>query len=178
VRNNLLDPGRTGDARHSLATDVQVSNAFPSRMVKVLPQSEPPASRQRTILVVDDEDIVRELLVRSLREEGYRVVQASHGAAAIGLLELQAQAFSLVICDLVMPILGGREVSDWMKEHCPELPILFISGYPRAYLEAHRMYDPTVPMLRKPFLPSRLIETVQELVDAGPTSAQRRAEGL
>jgi two-component system cell cycle sensor histidine kinase/response regulator CckA len=147
-------------------------------MVEPLPQSEPPTSWQRTILVVDDEDIVRGLVARSLREGGYRVLQASHGAAAIGLLERQAQAVSLVICDLVMPILGGREVSDWMKQHCPELPLLFISGYPRAYLEAHHLYDPTVPMLRKPFLPSRLLETVEELVSGGPTPERRRAEGV
>jgi two-component system, cell cycle sensor histidine kinase and response regulator CckA len=147
-------------------------------MVELLPQPEPPTGWQRTILVVDDEDIVRGLITRSLREAGYRVLQASHGAAALGLLELQAQAISLVICDLVMPILGGREVSDWMKGHCPELPLLFISGYPRAYLEAHHLYDPTVPMLRKPFLPSRLLETVEELVAAGPAPARRRAEGI
>jgi two-component system, cell cycle sensor histidine kinase and response regulator CckA len=147
-------------------------------MVELLPQPEPPIGWQRTILVVDDEDIVRGLITRSLREAGYRVLQASHGAAALGVLELQAQAMSLVICDLVMPILGGREVSDWMKEHCPELPLLFISGYPRAYLEAHHLYDPTVPMLRKPFLPSRLLETVEELVGTGPIPARRRAEGV
>jgi two-component system cell cycle sensor histidine kinase/response regulator CckA len=143
-----------------------------------LPQSEPEANWHHTILVVDDEDIVRGLVARSLWEGGYRVLQASHGAAAIGLLELQARAVSLVICDLVMPILGGREVSDWMKEHCPEIPLLFISGYPRGYLEAHHLYDPTVPMLRKPFLPSRLLETVEELVAAGPAPARRRAEGV
>jgi len=142
------------------------------------PQSESPTSWQRTILVVDDEDIVRGLVARSLREGGYRVLQASHGAAAIGLLELQAQTVNLVICDLVMPILGGREVSDWMKEHCPELPLLFISGYPRAHVEAHHLYDPAVPMLRKPFLPSRLLETVEELVTKGPPPVQRRAEGI
>jgi two-component system, cell cycle sensor histidine kinase and response regulator CckA len=147
-------------------------------MVEPLPQSKPSISWQRTILVVDDEDIVRGLVARSLREGGYRVRQASHGAAAIGLLELQAQDVSLVICDLVMPILGGREVSEWMREHCPEVPLLFISGYPRAYLEAHHLYDPTVPMLRKPFLPSRLLETVEELVADGPTPARRRAEGV
>jgi two-component system, cell cycle sensor histidine kinase and response regulator CckA len=147
-------------------------------MVELLSQSESPASWQRTILVVDDEDIVRSLIARSLREAGYRVLQASHGAAAIELLELQARAVGLVICDLVMPILGGREVSDWMKEHCPELPLLFISGYPRAYLEAHHLYDPTVPILRKPFLPSRLLETVEELVGTGPIPARRRAEGV
>jgi CheY-like chemotaxis protein len=147
-------------------------------MVEPLPQSEPAPSWQRTILVVDDEDIVSETVARTLREGGYRVLQASHGAAAIGLLELQAQSVSLVICDLVMPILGGREVANWMKEHCSEVPLLFISGYPRAYLEAHHLYDPTVPMLRKPFLPSRLLETVEELVTTGPNPARQGTGGV
>jgi CheY-like chemotaxis protein len=125
------------------------------------------------VLVVDDEDIVRGLVTRSLREAGYRVREASHGGAAIGLLELEAQATDLVVCDLVMPILGGREVSDWVKEHCPGLPLLFVSGYPRAYLEAHHLYDPSVPMLRKPFLPSKLLEMVEELL-ATPSPGERR----
>ena len=126
---------------------------------------------------MDDEDIVRGLVTRSLREAGYQVLQASHGAAAIGLLESDAPSVDLVICDLVMPILGGREVSEWMRSHCPELPLLFISGYPRAYLEAHQLYQPTVPVLRKPFLPSRLIESVEELLASGPVPARRQAEG-
>lgn len=129
-----------------------------------------------TILVVDDEDIVRALVSRTLREAGHRVLQASHGAAAVGILETEASEVDLVICDLVMPILGGREVSEWMREHCPDLPLLFISGYPRAYLEANHLYDPSVPMLRKPFLPSRLIESVDERL-AGRAAPPRRAEG-
>lgn len=144
----------------------------------MMPQAQPPAGPRRTILVVDDEDVVRALVARSLTEGGYVVVQASHGAAAIGLLELEAQNVDLVICDLVMPILGGREVSNWIKEHRPQLPLLFISGYPRAYLEAHHLYDPAVPVLRKPFLPSRLLETVEELVGREPPAAHRRAEGV
>lgn len=138
-----------------------------------MPQSETPGPR--TVLVVDDEDIVRALVARSLREAGYRVLQASHGAAAIGLLEVEAAAVDLVICDLVMPVVGGREVAGWMREHCPRVPLLFISGYPRTYLEAHDLFDPTVPMLRKPFLPSRLLEAVEEL--AAATAERRRAEG-
>ena len=147
-------------------------------MVEALPQSEPPATWPRTILIVDDEDIVRALVSRSLREAGYRVLQACHGAAAIGLLETEARGMDLVICDLVMPVLGGREVSDWMKEHCPDLPLLFISGYPRAYLEANHLYDPSVPMLRKPFLPSRLLESVEELLIGRQAPPHRRAEGI
>ncbi len=130
-------------------------------------------SWQGTILVVDDEDIVRMLVSRTLREAGYRVLQASHGTAAVGILETEAQRLDLVICDLVMPILGGREVSEWMREHCPVLPLLFISGYPRAYLEANCLYDPSVPMLRKPFLPSRLLESVEERLAGRPTPRQR-----
>ena len=146
-------------------------------MVEPLPQPDTPTSGQRTILVVDDEEIVRGLVARSLGEVGYRVLQASHGAAAIGLLEHQTQAVDMVVCDLVMPVLGGREVSDWMKEHCPTLPLLFISGYPRAYLEAHNLFDSTVPVLRKPFLPSRLLETVEELM-AAANPVVRRSEGV
>jgi CheY-like chemotaxis protein len=146
-------------------------------MVEPLPLSEPSANRSATILVVDDEDIVRGLVARSLREAGYGVTQASHGGAAIGLLERQASSVDLVICDLVMPVLGGREVAQWMRAHCPELPLLFISGYPRAYLEAHHLFDPSVPMLRKPFLPSRLLEAVDELLQGGPASERRRAGG-
>lgn len=136
---------------------------------------QPDTAGPRTVLVVDDEDIVRALVARSLREAGYRVLQAGHGAAAIALLEVEAGAVDLVICDLVMPVVGGREVAGWMREHRPRVPLLFISGYPRTYLEAHDLFDPTVPLLRKPFLPSRLLEAVEEL--AATTAERRRAEG-
>lgn len=123
---------------------------------------------------MDDEDIVRGLVARTLEEAGYRVLQASHGGAAIGLLEPESNSVDLVICDLVMPVLGGREVAEWMRGHCPAVPLLFISGYPRAYLEAHHLFDPSVPMLRKPFLPSRLLEAVEEQVASRPPVERRR----
>ena len=126
------------------------------------------------MLVVDDEDVVRELVSRTLREAGYRVIEASHGAGAIGLLEPRSNAVDLVICDLVMPVLGGKEVAEWVRQHSPAVPLLFISGYPRAYLEAHHLYDAGVPMLRKPFLPSRLLEAVEEQVAAHPPVERRR----
>lgn len=121
-----------------------------------------------TILVVDDEDIVRALVTRALRDAGYRVVQAQHGAAALALLESRCETIHLVITDLVMPGVGGREVARWVAAHCPALPVLFISGYPRTYLEAHDLYDASIPLLRKPFLPSRLLEAVLELLPDAP----------
>jgi two-component system, cell cycle sensor histidine kinase and response regulator CckA len=140
-----------------------------------LPSHDARANRPRTVLVVDDEDTVRELVARTLQEANYRVLQASHGAAAIGLLEREANAVDLVVSDLMMPVLGGKEVADWMRQHTPAVPLLFISGYPRAYLEAHDLFDPTVPMLRKPFLPSRLLEAVEEQVASHPPVDRRGA---
>ena len=141
-----------------------------------MPPTDRRANRPGTILVVDDEDVVRELVARTLRDAGYRVVEASHGGGAIGLLERRSNAVDLVICDLVMPVLGGREVAEWLREHSPAVPVLFVSGYPRAYLEAHHLYDPAVPMLRKPFLPSRLLEAVEEQVTLHPPAERRRAQ--
>jgi CheY-like chemotaxis protein len=117
---------------------------------------------ERTVLVVDDEEVVRLLLTRALNEAGYRVVQAGHGMDAVSILEQDAEGVDLVICDLVMPVMNGRDLARWIQARRPGFPVLFISGYPLAYLEAHHLHDPGIPLLRKPFLPSRLLETVED----------------
>jgi two-component system cell cycle sensor histidine kinase/response regulator CckA len=131
-------------------------------------------SRQRTILVVDDEEVIRLLISRALTGAGYRVLQACHGAGALGVLEGHASGIDLVVCDLVMPLVSGRDVARWIATHHPQLPVLFVSGYPRAYLEAHELYDPSVTLLRKPFLPSRLLEVVEEVL-GGQSEKESRA---
>jgi CheY-like chemotaxis protein len=118
----------------------------------------------KTVLVVDDEEVVRTLVTRALVEAGYAVVEASHGAAALALLESGTHELDLVVCDLVMPGLNGRDLARWLAAHRPDLPILLVSGYPLPYLEAHDLYEPGIPLLRKPFLPSRLLEAVEESV--------------
>lgn len=102
------------------------------------------------------------LVARALAEGGWAVVEAAHGAAGLAILESGAHEIDLVLCDLVMPGLNGRDLARWLGAHRPELPILLISGYPLPYLEAHALYDPGLPLLRKPFLPSRLLEAVEE----------------
>lgn len=133
--------------------------------------TEPPNNgggpRQPTVLVVEDEEVVRLLVSRTLTKAGYRVLQACHGAGALGILEDRASAIDLVVCDLVMPLVSGRDVGRWVASYRPGLPVLFVSGYPRAYLEAHDLFDPAVTLLRKPFLPSRLLEAVEELLPQG-----------
>ncbi|HUF35904.1 MAG TPA: response regulator [Gemmatimonadales bacterium] len=131
-------------------------------MTSVLDQPPDNDPLPRTVLVVDDEEVVRLLIARALAEAGYSVVEASHGAAALGLIESGAHDLDLVLCDLVMPGLNGHDVARWLAAHHPELPILLISGYPLPYLQAHDLYDPNLPLLRKPFLPSKLLEAVEE----------------
>jgi two-component system, cell cycle sensor histidine kinase and response regulator CckA len=131
------------------------------------------ATPQRTILVVDDEEVVRSLVARALTEAGYRVLEACHGAGALGILETQAATVDLVVCDLVMPLVSGRDVGHWIATHYPRLPVLYVSGYPRAYLEAHDLYDQSVTLLRKPFLPSRLLEAVEEVLSLESKSQVR-----
>jgi CheY-like chemotaxis protein len=116
----------------------------------------------RTILVVDDEEVVRMLVTRSLAEGGYEVVEAGHGAAALALLEDGRHDLDLVICDVVMPGMNGRDLARWLAANRPDLPLLLISGYPLPYLEAHDLYHPGLPLLRKPFLPSLLLEVVAD----------------
>lgn len=130
----------------------------------------PADGRVRSILVVDDEEIVRLLVARALTEAGFSVVEAGHGGAALALLESGSYDFDLVVCDLVMPGLNGHDLARWLGANRPDLPILLISGYPLPYLEAHDLYDPDLPLLRKPFLPSRLLEAVRETLR--PASAR------
>jgi len=115
-----------------------------------------------TLLVVDHEEVVRMLVNRALGEAGYAVVEASHGAAAPALVESGIHELDLVVCDLVMPGLNGRDLTRWLSAYRPDLPVLLVSGYPVPYLEAHDVYDPDIPLLRKPFLPSRLLDVVEE----------------
>ena len=110
------------------------------------------------------------LVSRALVEAGHNVVEASDGAAALALLESATHDFELVLCDLVMPGVNGRDLARWLAANRPEVPIVLISGYPVPYLQAHDLFDPGLTLLRKPFLPSRLLEAVE---DALASSAAR-----
>jgi len=111
---------------------------------------------------VDDEEVVRTLLTRALAGAGYRVLEATHGVAALNVLEAVAGDVDLVVSDLVMPVMNGRELRERIVGRWPEVPMLYVSGYPEAYLQTHELFDPEVPLLRKPFLPSRLFESVED----------------
>lgn len=128
----------------------------------------PPRETRGPILIVDDEEVIRHLVARALTQANYEVHQAADGFEALALLAAHAPRLRLAIFDLVMPGLTGKELAEVTVERWPQLPILFISGYPRAYLEEHALLDSDLPLLKKPFLPSRLLEMVEETARPDP----------
>jgi two-component system cell cycle sensor histidine kinase/response regulator CckA len=111
------------------------------------------------ILVVDDEDLVRSVLARCLEEEGYAVVQARNGREALERLA-EDGGIDLVLSDLVMPVMSGRELARELSSRRPELPVLWISGHPWEPALADAPRQPAEPVLQKPVATAALREAV------------------
>jgi CheY-like chemotaxis protein len=116
--------------------------------------SEP--SAEPVILVVDDESIVRTILERSLVEAGFRVLLATHGKEALSILEAAVSEISLVVSDLVMPVMNGVELTAAVAQRWPAIPVLLVSGSPPLQWEG--------PFLRKPFSLDQLVTAVRDLL--------------
>jgi PAS domain S-box-containing protein len=131
--------------------------------------AEPPTAPlggSETILVVEDEDIVRSLACRGLREQGYHVLEARHGGEALRQMGEQPRRIDLVISDVVMPELGGRELGQRLARLQPELPVLYMSGYTGDDVIQRGLLDPGAPFQQKPFTPEGLARKVREMLDA------------
>ncbi|MDX1630494.1 MAG: transporter substrate-binding domain-containing protein [Thermoanaerobaculia bacterium] len=120
-----------------------------------------PAGRRSTILVCEDEDPVRDLAVTFLKRQGHRTLAADDGESALELAEEHLTELDLLLTDMVMPEMDGRELADHLLEHRPELPVLFMSGYTdRVALRSDRE-----AFLPKPFTEATLFSKVEELLD-------------
>jgi PAS domain S-box-containing protein len=112
-----------------------------------------------TVLLVEDEPVVRAIAARSLERGGFRVLQASDGAAALALMGTQALP-DLVLTDLMMPGVGGAELARRLREQWPTLPILFMSGYSIDHLRREEAGDYEGVLIQKPFTPDELVRSV------------------
>ncbi|AJR23899.1 hybrid sensor histidine kinase/response regulator [Sphingobium sp. YBL2] len=130
-------------------------------------EREPFGSASETILVVEDDDDVRAYTVGTLRELGYRVVEAHDGASALALLDKQDQPIKLLITDVVMPRMSGSELGAAARARQPRLRILYTSGYPRDAIMRDGRLDSGVELLAKPFTFRSLAERVREIIDKG-----------
>jgi PAS domain S-box-containing protein len=122
------------------------------------------ARRRGRLLVVDDEAMVREVIVRTLTNHGYEVHQAVQGEDALDQLARLEGQVDLVVSDVVMPVMGGAELSVRLAERFPGMPIIWMSGYPRETVIGRGRLGEDQPFLQKPVPPALLLETVARVV--------------
>jgi CheY-like chemotaxis protein len=137
------------------------------------PMEEPPAPAPvatpggaETILIVEDEPAVRRMASRALRSQGYSVLEAANGAEALEVLSQAERPIDLVLSDVVMPVLNGRELSERLAADRPEIRVLFMSGYTDDDIVRRGLLQPGAPFLQKPFVPADLSRKVRDVLDS------------
>ena len=126
-----------------------------------------PAPPTGTILLVDDEDGVRVALRRLLVAQGHTVLEASHGAEAIAVVRMRRGNLDLVLSDVVMPKLNGKELADRVRSRFPGLPVLFMTGYAPQDVLKRGLVVAGASFIQKPFTPETLTEAVARMLNAG-----------
>ena len=121
-------------------------------------------TRPALILLVEDDDLVRTAALRALRKRGHRVLEAVDGEAALSALSREKEPVDLVITDLVMPRLGGRELGERLRAMGHEAAILYMSGYTGDAVTQRAMVDEGAEFLEKPFTPDTLLHRVDEIL--------------
>jgi two-component system cell cycle sensor histidine kinase/response regulator CckA len=133
----------------------------------VIAQPHPSVSRggHETILLVEDEKTVRELVRLTLQAEGYTVLEADSGSEALSLAKHYQGQIDLLMTDVVMPHMNGRELAEQLKALYPQLRILFMSGYTNETIVRHGVLATEIKFLPKPFSPVTLTSKVREVLD-------------
>lgn len=118
-----------------------------------------------TILLVEDEELVRNLSREILKSYGYNVITANNGMEALDLFERQNCTFDLLMTDIVMPQIGGRVLAEKLLEKLPNLLVLFTSGYTDDAVVRHGVIDINTNFIQKPFSPEALAIKVREIIE-------------
>ena len=147
-------------------------------LILIPPEPEPPAVAPpemdtSLVLVVEDEKAIRELVRRTLEGAGMVVIEAENGRRALEIFALGGEAPKLVLTDVIMPELNGRELSDALADLHPTLPVLFMSGYTGDDVLARSLLPETAPFIQKPFAPDELLARVRAMLAGAPTSEVR-----
>ena len=142
-----------------------------SREASVSVQRKPENSFARgvpfeTVLICDDDDDVRKLLVDVLAFRGYQTLQATSGRHALGVAREHDGPIHLLVTDVIMPELGGLELAESLRQRYPDLKVLFVSGYTDNSAQFSGSLGPNTLFLPKPFLPGELTGCVCELLEA------------
>jgi two-component system cell cycle sensor histidine kinase/response regulator CckA len=130
------------------------------------PQPTGPLGGSETILLVEDDEMVRVLTRRMLEADGYTVLLASHGEEALGLLAGHRGRVDLLVTDVVMPGMSGRDVANRVATLRPGTKVLYLSGYTDDAIVRHGVLEPGIAFLQKPFTADTLARKVREVLEA------------
>jgi PAS domain S-box-containing protein len=117
------------------------------------------------ILVAEDEEMVRRVTCEILGQNGYRVLEAPSGRAALQILEDSSREVDLLLTDVVMPEIGGRVLAERARTLRPGLRILYVSGYTDDEIVRHGVLAAEIDLLQKPYLPQALLARIREILD-------------
>jgi CheY-like chemotaxis protein len=129
-------------------------------------QTGPLPRGTETLPVVEDEPSLRHLTRRALDTQGYEVLSVSNGQDALRVTrEHKGAPIRLVVTDVIMPLMGGKVMADWLKTTYPGIKVPFTSGYTDAAIAHHGMLEAGVEFLSKPYVPATLARKVREMLD-------------
>jgi CheY-like chemotaxis protein len=136
----------------------------PPQRSPVARDSLPARGGRETILVVEDEPMVRELARQSLEQLGYSVLEADSGDAALAIIERRRPAVDLILSDVVMPGLSARALAEAVARLDPSVPLLYMSGYPGDEVVRRGLLSPGAPLIQKPFSEEELDRSIRGLL--------------
>jgi two-component system cell cycle sensor histidine kinase/response regulator CckA len=143
----------------------QVQSAVEPSPVRITPTES--AGGSETVLFVEDEQAVRELAVAILRNKGYTVVEAANGEEGLRMARQHDRKIDLVLTDVVMPVMGGKEMADVLWTSHPDTKVLFTSGYTGTALMDLGVLSSGIRFLQKPYFTATLTRKVREVLDEG-----------
>jgi DNA-binding response OmpR family regulator len=144
------------------AGDRPEAAARPARPDHAVPPGSP--GRHESILLVEDEDALRDATGRILTRAGYHVLTAAGGAEAIRIAQTDPDPIGLLLTDVIMPEMMGNEVAARVRAVRPDIPVLYMSGYAQPVLAEHGTLEPGVTMIEKPFSSRELLDRVAALL--------------
>ena len=125
--------------------------------------------------MVEDDEGVRTYLAEVLAELGYQVLTAEDGKAALVILEQNDRRIDLLLTDVVLPGMNGRQLADLANDHRPTLRVLYMTGYSRNAIVHHGRLDPGVALIQKPIAQMELAVRIRELLTGSRSKGHRRA---
>jgi nitrogen-specific signal transduction histidine kinase/CheY-like chemotaxis protein len=138
----------------------------PVQAVEAMDQGKPELLRRsETILLVEDAEPLRELTRELLENNGYTVFVAENGAEAIELAEHEDRPIHLLLTDVVMPGMSGREVASYLTAKRPDMRVIFMSGYTNDVIAHHGVLDSGISFIEKPFSQETLMRKLREVLD-------------